>query len=227
MRRFLIQIGYLICFACSTQSINAQYMVMHAGGGISSQYGGDTKHIGTFRIGAGWEFELSQRLSLEPQLLYVSQGWKLKDESIPNKDNEGNIIVDDNGNIVYTKKGTSVKANYLVLPILANYYLPLGNPHYLYFNAGPYVAYGVGGNTRISGDPDLTGAERHYYDISTFQQKDIHRFDAGVILGLGYEFNRTIKAGIDCHWGLTDVTTSGRKNISVCLSIGYRIFNAE
>ncbi len=219
MKNFII--FCFLFFAINT--ISAQTLVFHAGGGWASHYGKSSKNIGAFKIGASLEFELNQRLTFEPGFLYVSKGWKDHDQTVLVYDDNGNIVYDNNGVPRMAQMNITNKTNYLVLPILVNYYIPLTIPHYVYFSIGPYFAYGIGGKARVSGDTSQQGAARFYYDHNIFDQENMHRFDAGITLGFGYEFNKNINAGLEGNFGLTNVNTSKRKNISFMLTLGYRI----
>ena len=152
----------------SMASASAQYLVFHVGGGLASHYGGSTRNIGAFKVGAGFEVELSQTLSIEPSLLYYAKGWKDHDLTVPLLDDEGHQLYDDNGNARYGKMNVTTNTNYIVLPVLLNYYLPLGRPHYIVFSAGPYAAYGVGGKQKTKGDTSRSGAERYSYEVDAF-----------------------------------------------------------
>jgi len=225
MKQFYLmkQLVAILIFVLVPVVVSSQRLVFHAGGGWASHYGGSSKSVGAFKIGASVEFEMSQKLTIEPGLLYFSKGWKDHDKTVTLYDDNGNEVLDNNGNVRTAQMNVTSKTNYIVLPVMFNYYIPLTLPHYIYLSAGPYVAYGIGGKVRVSGDTSQYGAARFYYDNDTFDQSTVHRFDAGVSVGVGYEFNRLINAGIEGNFGLTDVTTYGRKNFSVMLTLGYRI----
>ena len=212
----------LLAFAivCTGQ---AQNLVFHAGGGLTSHYGGSSRNIGALKLGVSLEFEMSQKLTVEPGLLYFAKGWKDPNRTVFVYDEDGNPIVDEAGNPRTAVMGVTSKTNYMVLPVLFNYYFPLSLPHYIYLSAGPYVAYGVGGKSRISGDTSQSGSKRFFYDHNTFSESGMNRFDAGIVVGVGYEFNRMINAGIEGNFGLADVNKAGRKNFSLMLTLGYRI----
>ncbi|MDD7251259.1 MAG: porin family protein [Prevotellaceae bacterium] len=207
----------------SMASASAQYLVFHVGGGLASHYGGSTRNIGAFKVGAGFEVELSQTLSIEPSLLYYAKGWKDHDLTVPLLDDEGHQLYDDNGNARYGKMNVTTNTNYIVLPVLLNYYLPLGRPHYIVFSAGPYAAYGVGGKQKTKGDTSRSGAERYSYEVDAFDVAGAHRFDAGITAGVSYEFNRQFDAGLQADFGLLNVNRSGGKNFSLVLNLAYRL----
>lgn len=217
-------LSFLILVLGLAVRVGAQQLVFHAGGGLTSLSRGDTRSIGGFKIGVGVEWELSQTLTFEPGLLYFVKGWKDKDRMVYVYDEAGQIVLDDAGNERTGVMNVTSNANYLVLPLLLNYYIPLQLPHYIMFSAGPYVACGVGGKTKARGDTSQEGAARFYHDHNTFDQTDIHRWDAGITLGVGYEFNRMLNAGIETHLGLFNVNKNhSSRHLSFMLTLGYRI----
>ena len=213
----------LCCLAASVLSVSAQKIVLHAGGGWASHYGGSSKLVGAFNIGCGMEWELNQHWAIEPGILYSAKGWKDHDQTITLYDDQGQPVLDNEGNLRTAKMGMVNKTNYIVIPLLVHYYIPLSLPHYVYLSAGPYVAYGIGGKSRTSGDTSQMGAARFFYDKRTFSREGMHHFDTGISIGMGYEFNQLINAGIQGDIGLANVTASGRKNYSIMLTLGYRI----
>lgn len=219
MKRLTLFFSFFVCLTY----ISAQHLIFHTGGGLTSHYGGSTKNIGAFKIGAGYEFELNQTLSIEPSLLFYAKGWKDKDKTVLIYDAQGNVVYDDLGNPMTGKMNVTSNTNYLVLPIVFNYYIPLSIPNYIIFTAGPYVAYGVGGKVKTRGDTSASGAARYYYDHNTFSQSDMHHFDAGITTGIGYEFNRQFDAGIETDFGLVNVNTAGAKNFSILLTLAYHL----
>lgn len=91
----------------------------------------------------------------------------------------------------YVQKGmdnaessTSLRMNYLVIPILAKFNFQLGNHHRISFSVGPYVAY-------------APWAALYRENVSTGQFEpqytDASRFDYGARFGLDYDF--LIKSG--------------------------------
>jgi len=75
-----------------------------------------------FIVGLAVQFPISDMISIQPELLYHQKGYKLSDEFDGLNYNE------------------TVTLNYLELPIMVNF--AFGN---FYANAGPFLAYGLGG----------------------------------------------------------------------------------
>lgn len=202
-----------------------QHALIRLGGGVTSLYGRSTNVIGAFNIGMGYEYEFNQKWSVTPSLLYFSKGWKEKDQRVPARNDKGELVYDpETGQQLFGVKSIKAHANYLQLPITANYYIHLTSPHYISLSAGPYVAIGLGGKTETYGDTDRKGAERVYYEQDTFGHDRARRLDAGLTLAVGYEYDHHINLGLNADLGLLKVnkTTSGR-NATYYLSFMYRL----
>ncbi len=201
----------------------AQELVFRVGGGLSSHYGGSTRNIGAFRIGVGYDIPLNTIWSIEPSLHYFAKGWKNKDREVPAYDDNGNYVYDEDGNQITGIMNITSNTNYIEIPILFHYKWETNNSNSVLLSFGPYMAYGIGGKTKVSGDTEQTGVERYYYTHPTFSQKDMHRFDAGVSVGTSYRFSQQFEVGILCDFGLTKISREGGKNIAAILTIAYRL----
>ncbi len=128
-------------------------------GGFSST--NDSK-VG-FHVGAFLDWGLSQSFYIQPGLYFSQQG---------SKNDAGGVDV-------------KMNASYLKLPILASYRINLSGENIrLHINAGPYVAYGLGGKI-----DDGTSK------VDTFGDDGLKRFDAGLSVGLGVNFNKFYVGG--------------------------------
>ena len=65
MKKFLLTI--LLCFCIATY-LQADNLIFHIGGGLSSHYGSSTRNIGAFRIGMGYDIRLPQSWSIMPRV---------------------------------------------------------------------------------------------------------------------------------------------------------------
>jgi len=221
MKRLLISFILLVVMALSM--VAQQNVLLRVGGGITSLNGRSTKSIGAFSIGAGYEYEFDQKWSVAPWLVYHSKGWKEKDVTVPKLDDNGAYVYDEQGKQQFAKRGQKSHANYLQLAVPVNYYIHLQSPHYISLSAGPYVAVGIGGKTETYGDYSRKGAERVYYEENTFDDGAAHRFDAGLTVGVGYEYDRHINLGVNADLGLLKVSPAGGRNLSFYLSFMYRL----
>lgn len=155
-----------------------------AGLNSSNLYGKDTDGSDAklgFKIGAGCEYAFTESFSLQPSLVLESKGCKLGD----------------------------VKANaiYLELPVMAAYRFHLSETTKLVLNAGPYVAYGIGGKTA---------------GVKTFDIEGVRRFDLGAGVGVAVELGQIV-LGLESQVGAISINKdSSAKNISSALTVGYK-----
>lgn len=213
----------LLSLLTISPAFGQQHFVFRVGGGIASNYGGSTHNVGAFNIGLGYEYELDQKWSVEPSALFFSKGWKERTKTVPARDDSGNPVYDEEGHQVFGKMGTKSYAYYIEVPVVVNYYIRLSSPHYLNLTAGPYAAIGVGGNTETFGDTDRQGAQRLYYKKKTFDLDGVHRFDAGLTVGVGYEYDRRINLSLNADLGMLNVSATGGKNHSLFFAFAYRL----
>ena len=108
MKKFLLTI--LLCFCIATY-LQADNLIFHIGGGLSSHYGGSTRNIGAFRIGMGYDIRLPQSWSIEPAAYFYAKGWKDKNKEVPMYDEDGNLVYDDNADRFYHSHSTFSQDN--------------------------------------------------------------------------------------------------------------------
>ncbi len=169
---FLVVTFALITLTMSAQE-NSKFMVK-AGIGLSnlvgSQTHGDKARV-AYKIGASYDFALSEKFSIIPGLEFSSHNFK-----------EDGI------------DGT-INMSYLQLPIFAAYKFPISESMKLAIKVGPYVSYGLFGsdiefyNTRRT--------KKNVFDSDMFDRFDVGGI-AGLSLELeqfmvGFEFSRGFK----------------------------------
>ena len=118
-----------------------------------SNYTGDADlnaKIG-FKLGGGFEYAFDNTWSLQPSLFLSTKGAK--------------------------KDGNSINAMYLELPVMAAARFNVADNTNIVVNAGPYLACGIAGKTKI----DLGNDTERKYD--TFGDDALKRFDAAVVVG--------------------------------------------
>lgn len=210
----------LIAIFIPLLSISAQNWQFKVGLGWANLEPG-TDAVGSWSIGGGYEWEFNQHWTILTSLQYAGRGWELPNESVLQKDNAGNPIVNpETGEPLYGWKNTSATAYYLELPILLNYYHRVGERKYVVASAGPYIGLGVGGKIKVKGDTDQEGADRLYYDQSTFSAPHTHRFDIGARVALGFQFANNITTTVELSHGLTK-TAHNARNTSLTLNFAY------
>lgn len=160
-----------------------------------------------FKAGVGMEYAFNDLISLQPSLMFATKGAK------------GNIFELPNARIDAT-----VNQMYLELPIMVGFRFNIGGNTNIVLSVGPYVAYGIGGKTKITSSIAIPGweADGDVYTQDTFGDSDMRRFDAGVGVGAAVEFDRFF-VGLDSEFGLINLhEDSDAKNISVGIGVGFK-----
>lgn len=107
---------------------------------------------------------------------------------------------------------------YLDIPILAAYKFNISDNTKFVINAGPYLAFGLGGKAKY-GDVD--------YKLFKSDEGDWKRFDLGIHYGIGLELsdhyliNLTGQNGFICPWD-TEEGEDKCKNMTFSIGVGYR-----
>lgn len=164
-----------------------------------------------FQVGITADYAFTEEWHLQSGLSFTTKGAKV----------EGRVVEDGS---MFDGKIT-VNQSYLQLPIYAAYKLEVAPGTKIVFNAGPYLAYGVGGKTKVSGDVAIldqvaTGSGK----VDTFGSDGmLNRFDFGLGAGVGAEFGNIV-ATIRYELGLTNVGKDDLdyKNRNAALTLGYR-----
>lgn len=185
-RNFLL----ILMLITASISIHAQGNTFIKWGICSSSYWGENS-IGTsskqgFMLGVAMDTPIgNSNFSVGPTFELISKGGKLK--------------TDDGYDI-------ALNAVYLEVPLDLIYHIKINKENSVSLAAGPYMAYGIGGNDGDTFD-DRTGLDR---------------MDAGLHFGLGYEYKRLLLNG-SCDVGLKNVASNCPKNFAFILSMGIKI----
>jgi hypothetical protein len=190
----------LVAFALTTIAISTRAQVYVQGGlnlaNITSTNDGQTEKnnmLATFNAGIMARFGLSEMFDLESGLLLTGRGSKA----------ETDFTSGD-----YVK--STFNPLYLEVPLNAVVKLPLAKGAHISFNAGPYVAMGIGGkSTSESKVGPLVSTSTNTIKFSnddpfTSKQDDaaydkLKRFDFGINLGGGLEFRHLM---LKANYGL-------------------------
>lgn len=187
----------------------------------------EAKMLTSFHIGGVADIPLNSFLSFQPGLLVTGKGSKTE------------IYTTSSINDNYFK----IKTNpiYLELPANLVFKAPLGGGTRLFFGAGPYIAMGIGGETK--GEQKFLGVTRTYEkdvefnddDPTTSQQEDasvnsLRRFDYGANGLAGIETGKFM-VGVNYGLGLSKIgSTESNENdddknkhrvFSISLGIGF------
>lgn len=120
---------------------------------------------------------------------------------------------------------------YIDLPILANLRFGVTDDLNAFVNAGPYLAYGIGGSAKVGENKDKTNP----FKETTIAGKSIRAynpFDWGLQVGAGLEYQR-VMLSVGAQFGMYDVTHNYKlpvvgevggtnKNSAFFVTAGYR-----
>lgn len=179
------------------------------GGLNSSNFSGDTEGIDFksrigFNLGAFAAIKLSEKITLQPEILYSTQGAKAVNVS---------AIYDD---VIYTG---NVKFNlsYLNIPVMIKYYVA----DKFNLEAGPQIGFLTSAKTSTQLDGSSQTVDEDIKD--SFESVDF-----GLNFGAGYDFTKNVSAGIRYNLGLSNIfkTENGddskTQNSVFLLSVGYK-----
>jgi hypothetical protein len=201
--------------------------------GYSSRLGGD--------FAVQYEYYLSKRFSIQPQLEYSQQGGKKNGNqafSVP-AEMQMQFPTDAVPQYLYANYNSVAKINYLMLPILAKYHLNLGSKWQLYAGVGPFVSTVLSAKNISTGSSNIYLDSRQTQQISPVAQSfernediksELRSFNAGIsgLLGLSYKLPTGaifIEGG--GNYGLVDIQKNGtngnNKTGAAIINIGYLI----
>lgn len=160
----------------------------------------NTKALPGFQLGVGMDYGFSENWSLQSGLMISSKGYKFdyKDE--------------------YYNESYKARPIYLDIPILAAYKFNISDNTKFVINAGPYLAFGLGGkyNYDEGEDPKIF---KDYED-----EKGWKRFDLGIQYGIGLELSDRYLINLTGQNGFISPVDGGDdpKNMTFTIGVGYR-----
>ena len=150
----------------------------------------------SFHFGAVAEIGISDKFSFQPELLYSAEGAKAEESGFK----------------------STLKLDYLVLPLMAKYYLVEG----LSVEAGPQIGFLLSAKSKFEG-----GDESETEDI----KDNLKGIDFGVNFGAGYKLDNGLNFGARYNLGLADIndfddgeresSSDKIKNGVIQISVGY------
>lgn len=159
----------------------------------------NTKALPGFQLGVGMDYGFSENWSLQSGLMISSKGYKVKD---------------------YAK----VRPIYLDIPILAAYKFNISDNTKFVINAGPYLAFGLGGKCKFD-----EGGDYKLFKGEDGEDAEYSRFDLGIQYGIGLEIgdhylvNLTGQNGFISPFDYPDGYDGDKpKNMTFSISVGYR-----
>lgn len=160
----------------------------------------------SFHLGGMAEIPVTDKLSVQPELLFSSQGAK-----------------DGDASLVF---------NYLNVPIMGKYYVT----NELSLEAGPQIGYLLSANLKFEtadfGDPlPNTTSQRNAAQATETEdvKNDVKSLDFGLNIGLGYKMDNGLNFGARYNLGLADAnniedSTGSFMNGVFQISVGYFLF---
>ena len=206
MKKVLLTVAAVMAFGL----MNAQEVKYGAKAGLNmSNLAGDVENADMkvgFQIGGFAEIKISDKFSVQPELLFSTQGAKSETAS-----------ADEFG--TYNEKET-LRLNYLNIPIMAKFYAS----EKFYVEAGPQIGFLLSAESEYEASgTDFTG-ESFNESATTDVKEFTNSTDFGLGLGLGYNFTENIGAGLRYTAGLSDIykDSDGKVNNSnIAISVAY------
>ena len=161
----------------------------------------NTSPIISFHVGGFVEIKLSDKISIQPELLYSLQGCKYK------------IELRQDPNETATNSDVVSSLSYINIPVMFKYYVI----EKFSLEAGPQLGVLVSSKVKqtLTGQPSIV-----YDNISGYNS-----IDYGVNIGAGYDISEKLSTGIRYNLGLCDIdkSTSVTKNNVLSLSMCYKL----
>ena len=180
----------------------------------------DTEEKIGLSLGAYAEIQLSDRWSVQPEILYSEQGFKQSgylEGDFPYGDSE----LPFEGNVEITEK-----INYLKVPVMMKYYTGEGRKFFL--EAGPEL--GINISSKAKTELDGYSNSTRIKGSNTTDIKDyIEGVDFALNFGLGYKFNDKFNIGIRWGFGLIDFDKSEdeQRNYVGTIGVGYTFWSNQ
>ncbi|HPH62614.1 MAG TPA: porin family protein [Paludibacteraceae bacterium] len=171
---------------------------VRAGGGFATLTGDASglSSVFNFHVGAVGDYAFSESFYLEPGLYFTKKGTSY--------DLEG----------YFSSESIDVDLYYLQLPVLASYRFNFTDKFGLNLQAGPYAAFGLFGSC---------GEDENGDDVSSFDDGNYKRFDAGLRLATGAQFSAfSVSLGYDLGlMNISDAEEVDAKTALFFVTLGY------
>jgi len=175
----------------------------------------DAKMKFGYNFGVGMEYQFTDMWAFQTSLMYKTKGFKVSEDG----------------------EKLTVTPSYLQIPLLAAVKFELSENTKFVINAGPYLAYGLGGKAKNEFDGEEIKV--NIFSSTTIDgdkyEAQANRFDFGLQLGAGFEFSQFL-VGLNMEYGLAKVAKKDSmfehlgkdgkkispKNFGLGLSVGYK-----
>ncbi|WP_121366187.1 porin family protein [Flavobacterium limicola] len=199
MKKIILTVAAVFAFGFA----NAQETKFGVKGGVNfANLSGDIEDNSAkvgFNVGGFVEIKVSDKFSVQPELLFSTQGTKFEySETF------------DGSTINYQEKAN---LSYLNIPVMAKYYVATG----FSLEAGPQIGFLTSAKYKVEAN-----GEEEEVDA----KDDFESIDFGVNFGAGYDFTENLSAGLRYNVGLSNIAKdSGNDKISnsvFSVSLGYK-----
>jgi hypothetical protein len=212
----------LLVVSVTAISVCAQMTIIPKAGASLSNIafeddGGETKSKLGLILGVGLNFQVSELLSVQPELQFVQKGFRV-DESF-------------SFDGMTEKYEASISMNYIEIPVLVK--TTFGSDNFKFFlNAGPSIGIGLGGKSKIDysysdGVSNFSGSSTgkvKFGDEPDSNEEDLYfdnRMDLGLQLGGGFLIAKKVMVDIRYGLGLSNlVEDEGSKNRVIQFTVG-------
>lgn len=194
MKKIILAIAILITLSSNAQKIN---FGIKAGLNMSMLTGSKDQIMSStngFFAGALLEFKILEKIALQPELLFSQQGAKFESKNLTSS--------------------TTMKTDYLIVPIMVKYYLKRG----LFLEAGPQAGFLISAKQDVENRITNTSTSENIKD-------DTKVFDMSANVGIGYDIFDKVVTQIRYCIGITNTSTlenTDIKNGVFQLSVGYK-----
>lgn len=162
----------------------------------------NTKALPGFQLGVGMDYGFSESWSLQSGLIISSKGYKYDAEDAHD----------------YSFKARPI---YLDIPILAACKFNISDNTKFVINAGPYLAFGLGGKCKYD-----EGGDYKLFKGEDGDDAEMKRFDLGIQYGVGLEINEHYLVNLTGQNGFISPNNwdEGKdyKNMTFSIGVGYR-----
>lgn len=204
-----LRLSLVVAMLAIVTAASAQLNLGIKGGVNMSNFYGDeltdkNMKIG-FHVGLAADYDFAPSMAIQTGLFFTTKGAKYS------------------GSLGTVSGDITVNPMYLQLPVHFAYKQEVTPGTRIVFHAGPYVAYGVGGKSKLKVLSGSSSTESEGVNVFG-ENKMLKPFDAGLGLGVGAEFSRFL---VDVGWdmGLVNISNSSSgnvKNQNAYLSVGYK-----
>lgn len=216
MKHHILPLLFLLPLTATAQGIHLKF-----GGGLSSHYGSD-QVIGAFKIGIGYEVELTQHWSFTPGIEVYGKGAKIPTKpptcSTPTTTSSTTPTQASPSQASSTAPPPKTTSKYPSSSATTCAQHPQATSSSAQAPIWPTASVANKNQRRHPAERFAALLLR----AKTFNEPGTHRFDCGVQTYLGYQFPSSVSVGLEADWGIAKFNTAGRRNVSALIALGYK-----